>query len=97
MYVSVLSGRVPREDWDQLQHSFNRICSHPPEGLLEIELVQCVEDPSHWEVFTTWKSQEAFEEAQQQGRTAHCEQMFCEAGSVPQRTQFRMITRYERV
>ena len=97
MYVSVLSGRVARENWDSLQHSFSKLCAHPPDGLVEIELVQGVEDPSHWEVITTWQSQEAYQEARLHNRTAPCEQMFCEAGSVPQRTEYRMITRYQRV
>lgn len=97
MYVTVLSGHVAQEDWLHLRQSFEKLCTRPPEGLVEIELIQGMEDRGLWEVVTTWASQEAFEEANRKNLTAACEQMFCEAGSIPRRTQYKLVTRYERV
>jgi heme-degrading monooxygenase HmoA len=97
MYMTVLTGHVAREDWFHLKHSFDHFCGKPPRGLLEIDLVQGMENQDEWEVVSLWASQEAFEEATRQQLTAACEQMFSEAGSIPQRAQFKLVTRYQKV
>jgi quinol monooxygenase YgiN len=97
MYLTVLTGQVAHEDWTNLQHAFSKLCAHPPVGLVETELVQDVETPNEWLVITMWSSQEAYDEATKQKLTAACEQMFCDMGSVPRRTQYKLVTRYERV
>jgi len=97
MYLTILTGQVAREDWSNLRHSFDKICTHPPAGLVEVELVQDTENPTEWLVLTMWSSKEAYEEAKGKKQTASCEQMFCNAGSVPSRKHYTLVTRYERV
>ncbi len=97
MYLTILDGHVAQGDWSHLRHSFEKLCSKPPEGLVEVELVQCVDDPSLWEVVTLWSSEETFQEARRKNLTAACEQMFCDAGSIPRRTQYKLVTRYQRI
>jgi hypothetical protein len=97
MFMTILTGQVAQENWIILRHVFDRLCMKPPEGLVETELVQGLDDPTQWQVVTLWASQAAFEVANRAKLTAACEQMFCDAGSVPRRTQFRLVTRYQRV
>lgn len=97
MYLTILTGQVAQGDWSNLRHSFEKLCVHPPAGLVEIELIQDVEKPNEWLLLTMWSSQEVYEEANEKKQTAACEQMFCDAGSVPRRTHYRLVTRYERV
>jgi hypothetical protein len=97
MYMTVLSGRVAREDWNHLQHSFQKLCSKPPEGLVDLELVQGVDDPGEWQVISLWASLDQLEEATRKNLTALCEQMFCDAGSIPRRNHYHLVTRYRRV
>jgi hypothetical protein len=97
VYMTVLSGHVSQENWPLLQRSFQKLCAHPPATIIEIELVQARDDPSMWKVVVLWASQEAYEEAVRSNITPACEQMFCNAGSVPERTHYRLVTRYQRV
>lgn len=97
MFMTVLSGHVAEEEWLLLRHMFEKLCTKPPEGLVQTELVQGIDDRSLWQVINLWTSQETYEAATRAQQTAACEQMFCEAGSVPQSTHFRLVTRYQRV
>lgn len=97
MYVTVLSGSVDQENWSNLRHSFERLCMHPPQGLVEVELIQGMEDHCLWEVISIWEGQQAFFDATQKKLTAPCEQMFCNAGSIPTRRLYTLVTRFERV
>lgn len=97
MYMTVLTGQVAQEDWATLRSAFEKLCRRPPEGLVETELVQGLDDLTVWKVVTLWTSQEAYEAATREKKTAACEQMFCDAGSVPHRTHFKLVTRYQRV
>jgi heme-degrading monooxygenase HmoA len=97
MFMTVMTGHVAHENWNHLRSSFEKLCVKPPEGLVEIELVQGVDDVSEWNVITLWASKEAYELAVAGKHTAPCEQMFCDAGSVPHREHFQLVTRYQRV
>ena len=77
MYMTVLTGHVAEENWHLLRHMFDKLCARPPEGLVETELVQGLDDRNQWKVVSLWTSQEAFEEATRAKKTAACEQMFC--------------------
>jgi len=97
MYMTVMTGHVARENWQVLRQLFEKLCTKPPDGLVETELVQGLDDQNQWEVITLWSSQEAYEAATRAKLTAACEQMFCDAGSVPHRTHFKLVTRYQKV
>jgi quinol monooxygenase YgiN len=97
MYMTVLTGQVAREDWTHLRSSFQQLCAKPPPGVVEIELIQSQDEPNEWKVITLWTSESACEEATRKHLTAACEQMFCDAGSIPYDKHFKLITRYQRI
>jgi len=97
MYATILSGQVFAENRSRIEKAYAEGFRHPPEGMLHSFLIHSADQPNLWEIVTIWKSREAYEQARAEGKTDICTQMFCDAGSTPERTSFEVIEKYERV
>lgn len=95
MYSSMLSGNVARENWPLLEHRYTIALKHCPEGLVQSFLLQSTEDPNHWHILTIWRSYEVYEQACLLNETETCTQLFCDAGSVPQRVTYHVPKAYQ--
>ena len=97
MHVTILSGRVATENWMRLEESFEKISKNPPQGVITSILVQCNHEPKLWQIITTWESVSEFEHARGKELISICENLFCNAGSVPYRNEFTVLGKYTRV
>ena len=97
MYVSILSGQVVKDNWVRLEEAYAKAIRHPPEGLLESFLIQDSESRTLWQIVSVWRSPEAYEQAHSEKVTEVCVQMFCDAGSTPERTTFHVVGNYTRM
>jgi hypothetical protein len=94
MFMSILSGHVSLENWSNLERSYTKAVRHPPRGLVKSYLIHSTQDARIWKIITLWKSQEAFEECKRLQGLDPCTQMFCDAGSTPDRTTFDVMKQY---
>ena len=91
MYVTILTGKVSRENWLPLEQSYNVAIKKRPDGLLQSFLLHA-EDHSHlWQIVTLWRSKETYQQAHSQNLTETCTQLFCEMGSIPELTTYSMV------
>lgn len=97
MLISILTGHVSKENVEILKGRFAKEIRHPPQGLLQTYLIQSHEDPHCWQIISIWRSHEAYEQAHSEQLTEACVQMFCDAGSTPERTIYRVVGNYTRV
>lgn len=97
MFLTILTGRVNPENWSILETSYATAIKHCPDGLVQSFLIQSHHEPNLWKIITIWQSQEDYESAEAQRLTSPCVQMFCDAGSTPQRTRYRSVRRYTRI
>jgi quinol monooxygenase YgiN len=97
MLITVLTGSVSKENVEVLKKRFAQEIRHAPQGLLQTYLIQSHEKPNCWKIITIWRSQEAYEQAHTEKLTETCVQMFCEAGSTPERTVFSVVGNYTRI
>lgn len=97
MYMTILSGQVAPENHARLQGAYSRIYKNPPEGLLESYLVHGGENQRQWQIVSVWRSRAEYERAHAAGQADLCVQMFCDAGSTPERMGFQVSEHYQRV
>lgn len=97
MLITILTGHVSDENDEILKSRFAKEMRHPPHGLLHTYLIQSQEEPRRWQIISIWRSREVYEQAHSEKLTEMCVQMFCDAGSTPERTVFRVVENYTRV
>lgn len=98
MYVSILTGRASAENWGPIERYFEQeVTKKPPKGLLESFLLQNEDDPIHWQVVAIWRSKAAFKEYENTEMADSFVELMCEGSSIPHRTGYVSIGRYERV
>jgi quinol monooxygenase YgiN len=97
MFISILTGHVSDENDEILKSRFAQELRHPPQGLLQTFLIQSQDAPRHWQIISVWCSPEAYEQAHSEKVTEVCVQMFCDAGSTPERTTFHVVGNYTRM
>ncbi len=97
MLITILTGQVSAENDEILKERFARELRHTPLGLLQTFLIQGHEEPQQWQIISIWRNREAYEQAHSEKLTDACVQMFCDAGSTPERTSYRVVENYTRV
>ena len=97
MFLTILTGHVNPDNWSILESSFATAMKHCPDGLVQSFLIQSQHEPNLWKIITVWRSQEDYENAESRRLTTPCVQMFCDAGSTPQRSHYRSARRYTRI
>jgi len=97
MYLTILHGHVKNENWHKLEESFERKAKHSPEGLQQSFLAHCEEDRLEWKIISIWRSKEAYNEAKDAGQTDTFVDLFCDAGTTPEKLHYNMVERFLRV
>ncbi len=97
MFVTILRGQVAQENWGELQHQYERLLKSLPDRLLQTYLVQNHEHGSQWHIISFWKSEADFNTAQHDKKTEACVNLFCDAGTIPERVSFHVRRGYHRV
>lgn len=97
MHITILSGRVAEENWSSLEKSFEKASKSAPSSVISAVLVQCNHEPNLWQIITSWESASAFAHARAHAISSVCENLFCDAGSVPHRNEFNVKGKYTKV
>ncbi len=97
MLLTILTGHVSKENQEILKGRFARELHHPPHDLLQTYLVQSRDDPQHWQIISLWRNLETYEKEHSEKTMEACVQMFCDAGSMPERTTYTVAEHYTRV
>lgn len=97
MYMTILSGQVAKPNWARLEETYEHTFKHPHENILASYLIHSHDETGLWQIITIWRSKEAYEQARAAKQTQICEQMFCDAGAIPQRIGFTVVECYQRV
>jgi hypothetical protein len=94
MYTTILTGNVSRENWSPLEQSYAAAIKKCPDGLLQSFLLHAEDHSNLWHIVTIWRNKTAYEKAHHAKLTETCAQLFCDAGSVPQRSTFAVVKCY---
>ncbi|WP_075073155.1 hypothetical protein [Longilinea arvoryzae] len=97
MLLTILTGHVAKENRELLKERFARELHNPPQDLLQTFLIQSEDDPHCWQIISLWRNLEAYEKEHSGKIMEACVQMFCDAGSTPDRTIFHVTEHYTRV
>ncbi|MCC6147251.1 MAG: hypothetical protein IT308_06745 [Anaerolineaceae bacterium] len=98
MLITILEGRVSKENWQQLEKNYAiAILRHPPDGLIESYLIHNLDDIGMWKIISLWKDEETFLKYKSNGIIDTCVQLFCDAGSTPNRSSHHVQQKYTRV
>ncbi|MBI4926858.1 MAG: hypothetical protein HY835_03755 [Anaerolineae bacterium] len=97
MFATVLRGQVSHEDWTHLEQQYQLMLKSVPHELVESFLMQDHTHPTQWLIITIWKSENDYVTARKEKKTEACEDLFCAAGSVPERSFHHIKRGYFRV
>jgi hypothetical protein len=97
MFLTILHGHVKKENWHILEESYERKAKHPPEGLQQSFLTHCEEDNLEWKIISIWQSTETYNKAKAAGLADTCVELFCDAGTTPERSHYHVVERFMRV
>jgi hypothetical protein len=95
MYSTILTGNVTLENWSPLEKSYAAAIKKCPDGLLQSFLLHAENHSTLWHIVTIWRSKAAYEKAHRLKLTETCTQLFCDAGSVPERSTFVVVKSYQ--
>jgi hypothetical protein len=80
MVITIIEGRVTKENWPVLEQAYQRSAQLPP-GLEQSFLVQSWEDPEIWQIVSIWNNGDMFRQMGAAGQTPRGILMFQEANS----------------
>ncbi len=84
MVMTILEGRVTKENWPALEQAYQEARQHKDEGLMQSFLIQSLRDPDLWRILTLWESQEVLDKMRNSGGTPRGVLIFREAHAEPQ-------------
>jgi len=90
MVLTIIEGRVAKENWPVLEQAYQRSAQLPP-GLEQSFLVQSWEDPEVWQIITLWNNGDMLRQMGGSGQTPRGILMFREAKSEPTHGIFEVV------
>jgi heme-degrading monooxygenase HmoA len=83
MIMTILEGRVAKENWQTLEQAYKEASEHTEPGLLRSYLIHALKEADLWQILTIWSSREALEAMRQSGETPRGVLMFRSAQCEP--------------
>ena len=83
MIMTILEGRVTRENWLALENAYQHGVEKEEPGLVRSYLIHAVKEPEMWRILTIWSSRDALEAMRQTTETPTGVLMFRSAHSEP--------------
>lgn len=94
MMISILEGRVARENWPLLEQAYQRSSGGTPPGLEQSFLIHSIEDEEIWQIVTVWSGKTSLKQIQQSkeaGITPRGVLIFREAHAEPVHSVFDVV------
>ena len=67
--MTLLDGRVEKDNWSVLQQAYKEASQHQDPGLLQSFLLHSSKEPELWRILTLWSSRETLDAMRQSGKT----------------------------
>jgi len=94
MMISIIEGRVARQNWPLLEQAYQRSSGQIPPGLEQSFLIHSIEDEEVWQIVTVWSGMASLQQIQQSkeaGITPRGILMFREAHAEPVHSVFEVV------
>jgi quinol monooxygenase YgiN len=88
MVMTILEGRVIKENWLALEQAFHEASQHEDEGLVQSFLIQNSRDTDLWRILSLWSSREALDVMRRSTDTPRGVLIFRQAQTEPQLSIF---------
>ncbi len=83
MVMTILEGRVAKENWPALEQAYQEASQHREPGLEQSYLIHAIKDSDLWRILTIWTSREALDEMRKSAETPRGVLIFRSAHSEP--------------
>ena len=91
MVLTILEGRVSKEDWPALEQAYKQGVVHEEPGLVQSMLIHSVKEPDLWRIITLWSSREALDAMRQSNETPRGVLIFRQAHTEPLLSIFDVV------
>ncbi len=90
--ITIVEGRVSKDKWSLLQDEYGKVDKNTlPDSLLSSHLVQDINEPEVWRIFTIWENIEAMNNYRKSVASPAWILVFKEAGIDPKLTVNEII------
>ena len=83
MVMTILEGRVAKENWPTLEQAYQRGAEHEELGLVRSYLIHALKETDLWRIITIWSSREALDAMRKSAETPTGVLMFRSAHTEP--------------
>ena len=83
MIMTILEGRVTKENCPALEQAFKQGAEHEEPGLVRSYLIHALKESDLWRILTIWRSREALDEMRKSTETPTGVLMFRKAHAEP--------------
>jgi hypothetical protein len=90
MVMTILEGRVSKENWGALEQAYQLAAQHRDPGLVQSFLIQSSKDADLWRILTLWSSQAALDAMRSSGETPRGVLIFRSANTEPVLSIFKV-------
>jgi quinol monooxygenase YgiN len=97
MFITILEGQVKEQNWLQLEKNYEAAMRHTPDGLVESYLIHCLDNKGLWRIISVWKDEDTYIFYKSKKIVDTCAQLFCDAGTTPNRTHHHVHQKYTRI
>ncbi len=91
MVMTILEGRVSKENWPALEQAYQQAAEHKEPGLVGSYLIQARKESDLWRILTIWSSREALDEMRKSAKTPTGVLIFRSAHSEPALSVYDII------
>ncbi len=91
MIMTILEGRVSKENWPALEEAYQQGSKNDETGLVRSYLIHAIKDSDLWRILTIWTSREALDEMRKSTETPRGVLMFRAAQSEPILSVFDIV------
>ena len=91
MVMTILEGRVEKENWFRLEQAYQEGSRHQEAGLVQSFLIHSSKETDLWRIVTLWSSREALDAMRQSNETPRGILIFRQAQAEPQLSIFDVV------
>ncbi len=91
MVMTILEGRVAKENWRMLENEFQQAKNMPEPGLEQSYLIHASKEQDLWRILTIWESREALDVMRRSTETPRGVLMFRHAHTEPTLAVFDIV------
>ena len=91
MVMTILEGRVSKENWSALEQAYKQGAEDEEPGLVQSTLIHSTKEPDLWRILTLWTSREALDAMRQSTETPRGVLIFRHAHTEPLLSIFEVV------